>query len=50
VVHQDRKLADQQRQHHDHNDRDAHFLLFLPLSLRSCPLTAKAHLLTAAVC
>ena len=43
VIHQNRKLADEQRQHHDHNDRDAHFLLFLPLCLRLLRLHAVIH-------
>ena len=43
VVHQDRKLADEQRQHHDHDDRDAHFFLFLALCLRLLRLHAVVH-------
>ena len=43
VVHQDRKLADQQRQHHDHDDRDAHFFLFLAPGLRLLRLHAVIH-------
>ena len=43
VVHQDRKLADEERQHHDHDDRDAHFFLFLALCLRLLRLHAVVH-------